>query len=59
MKTPARNQDIKNLDTGLTPAEKRDIRREALIDVLGIKYALHKENAPQKGNYDRHGRLIA
>lgn len=59
MKTPARNQDIKDLDTGLSPAEKRDMRRAALIDVLGVKYALHPANSPAKGNYDRHGKRIA
>ncbi|WP_455154126.1 hypothetical protein [Cupriavidus campinensis] len=48
--------DLAKIDSGLSEAEKRQIhRRAALVAVLGKKYALHPENAPAKGTYNRQG----
>lgn len=52
----AKNTDLRHVDSGLSDAEKRQIhRRAALVAVLGKKYALHPENAPAKGTYNRQG----
>lgn len=51
-----KNTDLRHFDTGLSEAEKRQIhRRAAIVAVLGKKYALHKDNAPAKGNYNNMG----
>lgn len=59
MKTPARMADLRHYDTGLSEDEKRRIRRRTAIVSLGKKWLLHKDNAPAKGTYDRHGNRIA
>lgn len=63
MKTPARNQDIKALATGLSAfdiheacnesAKLKEI--EAQKAALGVKYVLHPDNAPAKGIYNNQG----
>lgn len=54
-----KNFDLRHYDTGLSEDEKRRIRRRTAIVSLGNKWLLHKDNAPAKGTYDRHGNRIA
>lgn len=51
--------DLRHYETGLSADEKRRIHRRTAIASLGSKWLLHKDNAPAKGTYDRHGRRIA
>lgn len=70
MKTPARNQDIKNLRTGLSALDIHEARNEsaklkdaeiiaAQIAYLGERYLLHPKNAPVKGVYNERGLPVA
>lgn len=63
MKTPARNEDLRHVRTGLS---KLDIHEacnesaklkeiEAQKAALGVKYVLHPNNAPAKGIYNNQG----
>lgn len=56
MNTPARNTDIRNLDTGLSADEKRAAREEGLRQKqrqeLGARYLCHPANAPHRGAYN-------
>lgn len=55
MKTPARNQDVKALATGLSAAEMQECRlsglRQKEIQALGMKYSCHPSKAPERGTY--------
>ena len=59
MKTPARNQDIKALETGLSALDRHEAINECKklkqIEELGERYLLHKANAPKRGTYDHRG----
>jgi hypothetical protein len=56
MKTPARNQDIKALHTGLSGDEIKlavlESRRLLQIRELGERYMAHPANAPERGTYN-------
>lgn len=56
MKTPARNQDIKALRTGLSKMDIHEAilesRRLQQIRELGDAWLLHKANAPERGVYN-------
>lgn len=59
MKTPARNEDIKALHTGLPANEIKlailESRRMQQIRELGDRYMCHPSNAPKRGVYDHRG----
>ncbi|WP_158664374.1 hypothetical protein [Cupriavidus metallidurans] len=63
MRTPARMEDLRHVDTGLSPAERDDARREGLrqksIAALGDRWLLDQKHAPQRGTYDKHGVRVA
>ncbi|WP_175958449.1 hypothetical protein [Burkholderia sp. BCC0405] len=52
----AKNTDIKNWDTGLSDAERRDalyeFQRFKQIEALGTRYLTHHANAPKRGTYN-------
>ena len=56
MKTPARNEDLRHITTGLSAEEARAAREEGLRQkqrqALGSKYLCHPANAPQRGRYN-------
>lgn len=56
MNTPARNTDIRHIDTGLSAEEKRAAREEGLRQKqrreLGERYLCHPANAPRRGVYN-------
>lgn len=59
MRTPARNEDLRHVETGLSDTEKRQIhRRVAMVAVLGDKWLLHPANSPKRGVYDRNGKPL-
>lgn len=55
MKTPARNEDVKSLNTGLSGEEIKlailESRRMQQIRDLGERYVAHLSNAPTRGVY--------
>lgn len=59
----AKNTDIKNWPTGLTPDEARAAREECQRmkqrRALGDRYVLARANAPQRGEYNNQGVRLA
>lgn len=52
----AKNMDIKDFDTGLNDAERRDAiyesQRLKQIEALGTRYLVHRDNSPKRGSYN-------
>jgi len=61
--TPARNTDLRHVDSGLSPAERKAARLEGLrqksIALLGNRWLLASEHSPKRGTYNHHGIRIA
>ncbi|NPT50755.1 hypothetical protein GNZ10_13720 [Ralstonia sp. 3N] len=62
-KSPARNEDLRHVDTGLSAAERTAARIEGLrqkaVAALGSRWILSREHSPQKGNYTHAGKRLA
>ncbi|MFC4518584.1 hypothetical protein [Cupriavidus pinatubonensis] len=56
MKTPARMEDLRHVDTGLSANEKAEARRAGLaqkaIAALGTRWTCAAEHAPRRGNFN-------
>lgn len=63
MKTPARMEDLRHIDTDLSAEEKAEARRAGLaqksIAALGARWTLAQQHAPQRGTYDNRGVRVA
>ncbi|MGK2829201.1 hypothetical protein ACSI5F_03730 [Ralstonia pseudosolanacearum] len=54
--SPARNEDLRHIDSGLPDHEKHVIQERARqIAALGNKWLLHPDNAPKRGTYNHQG----
>lgn len=57
MKTPARMEDLRHVDTGLSANDKAEARRAGLaqkaIAALGSRYTCAKVHAPARGVYNQ------
>lgn len=55
MKTPARMEDLRHVETNLSDEEMQECRlaglRQKEIAELGDRYVLHPKNAPERGAY--------
>lgn len=56
MKTPARNTDLRHVDTGLSANEKAEARRAGLAQkaraALGDRWVMAHQHAPARGVYN-------
>lgn len=62
-RSPARNEDLRHVDTGLSAAERTAARIEGLrqkaVAALGSRWVLAREHAPKRGNYNDRGVRVA
>lgn len=62
-RSPARNEDLRHVDTDLPAAERTAARIEGLrqkaVAALGSRWVLAREHAPQRGHYNDRGVRVA